>query len=153
MTLRNLMMTFDEGRTRTWRLPRRSALTMLFWIRDEHYSTDTHKITHQAVVKHRDANHDGRRGEAERRLWRQNNGGVSKLEYARPSVVLQKARVKTSYITVRDGERISSSAVCCNTGHIEEASFTLRRLEEAATAATKGGPGTSTVQRLLSQFP
>ena len=29
MTLRNLTTTFDEGRMRTWRLPRRSALTML----------------------------------------------------------------------------------------------------------------------------
>lgn len=29
ITLRNLMTTFDEGRIRTWRLPRRSALTML----------------------------------------------------------------------------------------------------------------------------
>lgn len=30
MTLRNLTTTLDEGRISTWRLPRRSALTMLF---------------------------------------------------------------------------------------------------------------------------
>ena len=30
MTLRNFTMTFDEGRMSTWRLPRRSAFTMLF---------------------------------------------------------------------------------------------------------------------------
>jgi hypothetical protein len=31
MTLRNLTTTLDEGRISTWRLPRRSALTMFFW--------------------------------------------------------------------------------------------------------------------------
>jgi hypothetical protein len=31
MTLRNLTMTLEDGRMRTWRLPRRSALTMLFY--------------------------------------------------------------------------------------------------------------------------
>jgi hypothetical protein len=30
MTLKNLTTTFEEGRMSTWRLPRRSALTMLF---------------------------------------------------------------------------------------------------------------------------
>ncbi|GBC30076.1 hypothetical protein RIR_jg23805.t1 [Rhizophagus irregularis DAOM 181602=DAOM 197198] len=29
ITRKNLSMTFEEGRTRTWRLPRFSALTML----------------------------------------------------------------------------------------------------------------------------
>ena len=30
MTLKNLTTTLDEGLIRTWRFPRRSALTMLF---------------------------------------------------------------------------------------------------------------------------
>lgn len=35
MTFKNFMITLDDGRMSTWRLPRRSALTMLFCLRSE----------------------------------------------------------------------------------------------------------------------
>ena len=88
-------MTFDEGRTRTWRLPRRSALTMLFCMMISTFSIYMKLRTHQAVVENGDADHGGQARRAGGGLWR-HKGGMSTLEYARPSVVLQKARVKTS---------------------------------------------------------
>ncbi len=88
-------MTFDEGRMRTWRFPRRSALTMLFCTLYQHI---LRAQKHEALTK-QSLRTETRTmvGEQQRREVRDYEGQkVSQLEHARPSVVLQKARVKTS---------------------------------------------------------
>ncbi len=58
MTLKNLTTTLDEGRMRTWRLPRRSALTILF--RQSFYLLSVYKTlkADEATHEYGDANHD-----------------------------------------------------------------------------------------------
>jgi hypothetical protein len=52
MTLRNFTTTFEDGRMRTWRFPRRSAFTMLFCktLRSDKKDVDGRGTTCQTVV-------------------------------------------------------------------------------------------------------